>query len=282
MRQNLERALAATRESRRVEFREAFDAGSADDWRELSRDIVALANSGGGVVLFGVNRKGEPAGATVSIDRASVVAQLRQYVDSIPDLELVTATKDGRPVVALLVGEAVSPIVANDGTLLFRHGAKSAPGTTKDVAGVIERRATELRRSWLTAVRRVVQKPESFLPPEVRDSDSPDATPIRVVDDPRAPAYRVIDYDRTHPYRQKELLAALRARLPGRVLNQFDLLAVRHVHRTDERPEFTHKPMFGTRQYSEKFLSWLMAEAQRDERFFESARQKYASRIVTS
>jgi hypothetical protein len=281
MRQNLERALAATRESRRVGFREAFDAGSEDDWRTLARDVVAFANSGGGVVLFGVNRKGEPGGATISLDRATVLERVREHVDAVPDLDVVTAAKDGQPVVAVIVEEVASPIVWKDGTLLFRHGAKSEPATTKDVAAVIERRATELRRSWLTAVRRVVQKPESFLPPEVRDSDSPDATPIRVVDDPRAPAYRVIDYDKTHPYRQKELLAALRQRLPARAINQFDLLAVRHVHNTDNRPDFTHKPMFGTRQYSEKFLSWLLSEAQRDEHFFESARQKYTSRIVT-
>ena len=42
----LDRALAATRESRRIAFRRSFDAASANDWSEIVRDIVAMANSG--------------------------------------------------------------------------------------------------------------------------------------------------------------------------------------------------------------------------------------------
>ena len=54
----LERALIATRESRRIEFRERFDF---DD--DTVRDVAALASSGGGVILFGVDKHGDPTGA---------------------------------------------------------------------------------------------------------------------------------------------------------------------------------------------------------------------------
>lgn len=252
MQQNLERALVASRESRRVGFRERLDA-------EVIRDVVAMANSGGGVILFS------------DFDGAPV---------TIPDVQfqVVDAVKDSRPVVALIIEEAPVPIVLN-GIVYVRHGAKSEPATTKDLGAVIDRRVSAHRRSWLSAVRSVVRpRAQPALSQEVRDSDSPTATPIRVVTDPGAPAFRVIDYDRTHPYRQKELLAAFRERVPGRTINQFDLLSVRHAHGIDAKPEFSHKSLFGTRQYSQKFLDWLVGEAERDAAFFSDARAAYQGR----
>ena len=249
MQQNLERALAAGRESRRVAFRERFDA-------DVVKDVMAMANSGGGVILF------------FALDQSTV---------NVPDVEfeIVDAIKDSRPVVALIIEEAAMPIVLN-GIVYVRHGAKSEPATTKDLAALIERRVTAHRRSWLSAVRTVVRpRGQPPLSQEIRDSDSPTATPIRVVTDPRAPAFRVIDYDKTHPYRQKELLAAFRERVPGRSINQFDLLSVRHTHGIDAKPEFSHKSLFGTRQYSQKFLDWLVREAGADGEFFSNARAAY-------
>lgn len=206
-----------------------------------------MANSGGGVILFS-----DLDGATVSI----------------PDVEfeIVDAMKDSRPVVAIVVEEASVPIVL-DGIVYVRHGARSAPATTKDLATVIDRRISAHRRSWLSAVRSVV-----------RPVQETTATPIRVVTDPRAPAFRVIDYDKTHPYRQKELLAAFRDRVPGRAINQFDLLSVRHTHGIDAKPEFSHKSLFGTRQYSQKFLDWLVGQAKADPMFFLHARAEYQAK----
>jgi len=144
------------------------------------------------------------------------------------------------------------------------------PATTEELAKIVQRRVEAARKEWLGAVRRVVKEPE----------ERPIA--VRVVQDRRAPAYRVVDYDKTHPYRQKELLAAFRARVPEQPINQFDFLAVRTVHKTDDRPELTHKPMFGSRQYSESFLEWLVAQSKRDPQFFADARQKYRSGMLST
>jgi hypothetical protein len=128
-----------------------------------------------------------------------------------------------------------------------------------------------VRRSWLTAVKRVVH--------EERPEPATEPVPIRVVEDRRAPAYRVVDYDRTHPYRQKELMAELHNR--GWSINQFDLRAVRSVHGVDAIPDFAHKPVFGSRQYSEKFLRWLQEQAASNPRFFAEAREKFQKRSGT-
>ncbi|MGH9457137.1 MAG: RNA-binding domain-containing protein [Thermoanaerobaculia bacterium] len=295
----LDRVLAARRESRRVEFKEAFDA-SPEAWCAVVRDVVAIANSGGGAILFGVDNKGRPTGrdlsAVAGLDPARIADELHRYTDShFADFDLVEVAKDGAAVIALVIGESVTPIVFSSpgtyaadgerksafsqGAAYFRHGAKSEPGTTEDLAQAIERRVKAVRRSWLNAVAQVVKSPVGAaapaLPSEVRDSDSPTATPIRVVDDPRAPAFRVIDYDRTHPYRQKELLGAFRAARPDVAINQFDLQAVRRVYDVDANPEFTHKSLYGTRQYSPRFLEWLLEQAKSDPAFFTKAREEF-------
>jgi hypothetical protein len=254
----LDRALSAKRASRRVAFRQAFVADS-----DLAKDIVAMANSGGGIIFF-------PPDA--NLDAAAVGERVRDATGTrFTDLKIAETERGG----ALIVGAAKVPMVI-DGTIYFRHGGKSQPGTSEDLLKAIDRRVKELRRSWVKAVKQVVEAPPPpLLPREIRDSESPEATPIRIVDDPTAPAFRVVDYDKTHPYRQKEILATLHERLPGVRVNQFDFLSVRHVFNTDANPDFSHKPMFGSRQYSQKFVDWLIEQAQRNPSFFDEARQKY-------
>ena len=269
MRQNIERALAARRESRRVVFRDSF---SDDDWAKLVRDVVALANSGGGVVLFGVTRSGDASGADLTPvpGISQLVERICETTDAdFDDLEFVDAMKQGKIVRALVVGPALTPLVI-DGAVLVRHGARSAPATSADIAAAIDRRVKTAQREWLHTMRRAITEPQA------------ETARIRVVEDKNAPAYRLVDYDKTHPYRQKELLAAFRERVPDRQVNQFDLLAIRHMHHTDERPEFSHQSLFGTRQYSQKFLDWLVAQAQRDPQFFEAARAEYSRRRAQS
>ncbi|HSP16419.1 MAG TPA: hypothetical protein VLV78_16865 [Thermoanaerobaculia bacterium] len=244
----LERALAAKRESRRIAFRDSFDV----------RDLVAIANSGGGVILYG---------ADAQIDPRAVAAEIRRFTDSdFAEFEVRKLPER----VALIVGEAQTPMVSNDppGTLYFRHGKRTEPATTEDLDQAIMRR---VRRTISSALR---PRTERILPPEIRDSESPQAVPIRVVEDPRAPAFRLVDYDKTHPFRQKEVLAALQSRL-SMPINQFDIQAVRHVMHTDDNLEFAHKPVFGTRQYSAKFIDWLVEQAEKDPEFFARARGEY-------
>ncbi|MDX1529418.1 MAG: ATP-binding protein, partial [Gammaproteobacteria bacterium] len=62
----LKKALSAKRRSKYVEFRARFDIGSSEDWSLLVRDLAAMANSGGGVVLIGVEADGELSGEELS------------------------------------------------------------------------------------------------------------------------------------------------------------------------------------------------------------------------
>ena len=46
----IQKALSAKRESKYVEFKQSFDPNSAREWCEIIKDIVAIANSGAGLL----------------------------------------------------------------------------------------------------------------------------------------------------------------------------------------------------------------------------------------
>jgi predicted HTH transcriptional regulator len=57
----LERAITAQKESKHVDFKAEFDPNSRHDWCEIIKDIVAMANSGGGAILIGLKDDGKPS-----------------------------------------------------------------------------------------------------------------------------------------------------------------------------------------------------------------------------
>lgn len=302
----LEKAFAARRESRQIEFKQTFDITTKQGWCELIKDLVAIANSGGGTILFGVNSRGEPTGADLSViralDPAAIIDKVHPYIKTqFPDFEIHESEKGGHDVIAWLIEPASIPMIFvapgtypieggkqstafGRGTIYFRHGAKSESGTTEDIAKWFERRIELLRKEWLTGVRKVVTAPPGshtfILPAEAQHAEAPGATPIRVTDNPAAPEYWVIDPDKTHPFRQTELMREVRKRLPrGTRFTTHDLQCVRRVHGTRERREFTHVPMFGAPQYSQDFVNWIVAQAEADPQFFQKARALYKGAV---
>jgi predicted HTH transcriptional regulator len=45
-----------------VDFKASFDPEMAADWVELIKDVVAMANSGGGTIIIGIEDGGQPSG----------------------------------------------------------------------------------------------------------------------------------------------------------------------------------------------------------------------------
>src|SRR6266540_1926962 len=230
----LSRAAQATRSSKRVAIRERFESV------ELVRDIAAMANSGGGVIVL--------AGAA-GVDEELIHEELARYAE--PEFEAFTVeriSRNGRPATAIVVeGAKGTPLVfskqgrAGGGVAFARGGAEVA---------VVE-----------TAERDEEGRP----------------TLIRLTTDPHAPLYGQVDPDHSHPYRQKEVIREVNARLRDREVNAFDVLSVRRVHAITEetRPEFVHVPKFGSPQYSDAFVDWLVAEDNRDPQFFARAKAAY-------
>ncbi|MBU4011981.1 MAG: ATP-binding protein [Proteobacteria bacterium] len=219
----IQRSLSAKRESKYIEFKQGFDPNSPGEWCELIKDIVAIANSGGGIIIFGLDNTGIPTGNPVDsiagIDPADITNKISKYTGPV-DLEfgIRLLEKDGHSLVAIVLPPVSIPLVFQKpgtynigsgkqktafsrGTVYFRHGAKSEPGTSGDIRNVIERQLEYVRKSWLKGVRKVVKAPPgsqfvtvapvggnkeaaSIIATTVRAVNDPSATPVRLTRDP--------------------------------------------------------------------------------------------------
>jgi hypothetical protein len=276
----LGRAANATRSSKRVALRDSVD------YVELVRDVAALANSGGGVIVLD---------GIAGVDEELLHEQLGQHTEpEFEGFEVEPLSRNGRPSTVVVVeGVRNAPLVFTrtgrvggdhvafvPGGLYFRHGAKSEAATGEDVRDFIRRQLEATRTQWLANIRQVMHAPDgaevAVIETAERDEEGR-PTLIRLTTDPHAPLYGQVDPDQSHPYRQKEVIREVNARLGEGAVNAFDVLSVRRVHAISEdtRPEFAHVPKFGSPQYSDAFVEWLVAERQRDPRFFEKAKTSY-------
>ena len=287
----LQRAAKAQRESKRVAFAERFDPGLEGDWIELVTDLVALANSGGGVVVA----------AEPDLAREEIRERVSRYAaPEFDGFDVHPVVRDGETLAAIVVDHVAGvPLVFSQqgtyvdrdgkervaftrGGLYFRHGAKSETATGEDIRNFIKRQLDATRQQWLGNIRAVMHAPGgaeiAVIETAERDEEGR-PTLIRLTTDPTAPLYGQIDPDLSHPYRQKEVVREVNARLDGRSVNAFDVLSVRRIHEISEetRPEFVHVPKFGSPQYSDAFVDWLVEQDERDPQFFARAKARYVA-----
>jgi hypothetical protein len=286
----LKRAAQAARDSKRVALREGFDPRCEADWIELVKDVAALANSGGGVLVLG--RAG-------TVGRDEIDAHLTQFTTpAFHELDILPVERNGATAEALVVRDVAGGPLAFArqgayvdrsgqvhvaflrGGVYFRHGRRSEQATGEDVHEFITRQLDATRRRWLGNIRRVMHAPgtaELAIVEAAERDEEGRPTLIRLTTDPSAPLYGRLDPDRSHPYRQTEVIRELNTRLGEGAVNQFDVLSVRRVHEISEEtnPEFVHVPKFGSPQYSDAFVDWLVERSEQDPAFFSDAKARY-------
>lgn len=288
-------------ESTRVDFKAQFNPSHAQDWCEFVKDVVAMANTGGGAIVIGVNDDGTLSGsdlsAVLALDPALITDKIHKYTEQqFAGCRITKALRDGSPVAVIDVEAARMPIVFTapgtyavpggnqktafaKGTIYFRHGAKSEPGTTEDLRLVLEREIEKVKHFWTDGFAKVVAAPVgsavSVLPPEVKLEDSPGAKAIRLTTEESAPAFKAVQADMLYPYRQKELVTRINERLGSKLVTTHDVLCIRRTYGIDENPTFSYKSQWSPRQYSEAFVEWITVECQRDGEFFQKTREAY-------
>lgn len=297
----VKKALNAKRESKSIEFKESLDVTKQGEWCEIIKDVVAIANSGGGVILLGVDNQGNPNGFDVNpfiaFDTADITNKIHKYTGlQFSEFEILERKKSGYKIAAMVIEGVSIPIVFTKpgtydigggkqktafgiGTVYFRHGAKSDPGNTEDIRKAIERQLESIRKEWIKGVRKVVTAPQGakvvVAASNVKESTSPDAIPIRIVDDPKAPSYRKINYDETHPYRMKELTQRLKTELENNdIINSRIILCLRRLYNLEEKSDFCYKPTFGSLQYSELLVKWIVEQLSLNPNFLKEAKEK--------
>jgi hypothetical protein len=300
---DLEReALVATGESASIDFKGHFDPAEKSDWCELIKDIVAIANSGGGSILFGLDDDGQPTGLDCTeilrCDPADITNKLLSYTGKhFADFKLVAVQREGLRFGCLLIQAAPVPLVFvspgtyavadnkqksafSVGAVYFRHGAKSQPGTSDDLETFLKREIAAVREVWIGRLRQVVEAPLDaaihVIPSEGVRRDDESGTAIRLTNDPTAPAYRLADPNLTHPFRQKEVIAQVSSAIGASLkVSSHDILCVRRVHVVDDSPVYCYRGNFASPTYSQAFVDWLLAQYQADTLFFEKCKADY-------
>jgi hypothetical protein len=305
----LEHLPSAKKETSQIDFKSSFDPASKQDWCEIVKDLVAMANTRGGILAIGVNDDATPSSTDIShalkLDPAQITDKVASYTGvQFSRFEIKHVAYCGQTAVVILIRRSEVPLVfikpgtypvTNEkvqqktafaqGTIYFRHGAKSEPGTTDDLRKFIERRIELASRTWKKNIRRVINAPAGHkvrvVPPNMKIVPSDEAAPVRLVNDPDAPVSKFVNPDETHPFRQKELLVEVCRRLDGNAKpTSHDILCVRRVHAIDQNPNFAFYPKFGSPQYSPAFADWLAQEYAKDPGFFSRACNSYRERRV--
>ena len=230
----IDKALSARRESRQIEFKATFDPTVGAEWCEITKDIVAIANSGGGIIVFGLSSNGSPTGANVdainAIDPADLSNKITKYT-GLGDFEVEVheLQKEGNSLTAFVIPEASMPLVFErpgayevggkqktafaQGTIYFRHGSKSEPGIRNDIRHVIDRQLERIRKSWVRNVRKVVEAPpgsrisiqpthdlaHSIQAVNVRVAETGEAIPITLTRD-KGKATGTLMHEQVSPY----------------------------------------------------------------------------------
>src|SRR5438034_11755095 len=109
--------VRAKRESKTVDFKAAFDPDRVSDWCELIKDVVAMANSGGGTILLGVNNDGTctadaNALKILQTDPAVITDKIAKYTSVQFDaFTIAGGRRGGRQIAVFRVGHADLPMI---------------------------------------------------------------------------------------------------------------------------------------------------------------------------
>lgn len=308
-------ASASSQESAKLDFKASFEIKT--DWCELIKDIVAMANSGGGKILIGVSNDGIPSKSDVSVllavDLADVVNKIRAFTDvNFAALTIQAADYSGALIAEITIEAAPTPLVFGkpgnytdvigkpqcafrQGMLYVRHGPKSEPATSDDLRSIIDQKVEEHRRVMLSNLRQVIEAPanavvtiatpavEYVAAPVAAVAPDGAATPVRLVESTTAKEALLLDVNTTHPFRQKEVVDAVNNHFSGSVrFTTNDNVAIRRLHKIDGQTKFCYRPKFGSGQYSERYVHWVTDNISRDKEFLQNIRRSYHELVVAN
>jgi hypothetical protein len=296
------KCLAAKRESKAVEFKQRFEPTDAQQALEVLKDIVAIANSGGGTLAIGINNAGESCGSDVKPvlghDHAKYCDLIRKYtMQNFADFEVIERKKDDHSVAIFLINPPDTPLVFekpgtypiennrqhaafSQGTVYFRHGAKSECGTTDDLRKFISQRVREMQDQLVKGLRKVSEAPRGsqlqVVPRGTTRAGLDGALPVRMTLNPDAQGVIAVDRHEIFPYRQKDVMKRLKKVLPiGTAPNTYELQAINKVYKIAAEKDLSWQPDFSSRQYSEAFIEWIVDRISKDKKFLRKTRRRF-------
>lgn len=297
-----ERILVASTEASDLDFKLEWDYTRNADCLEIVKDVIAMANSGGGAILIGVDDNGNPVNPAYSAkhcDPAVLNDKIFKYTGIQPTfVEMGLIERGGAHFEVIWVGKADIPIpfinpgtyelpdrkqktAFGKGTVYFRHSAKSEPATYEDFRQFLERDFKSRKKFLLEGIAKVIEAPSSstisVLSGPLKMTDSLDAAAVRITTDPTAPMISVPMVDKTHPYRQKELLEKVNAHLlAGKKITTHDFLCIRRTQLIHRDLKYCYNMNWSSPRYSEACIDWIVEQITGDDAFVHRARELYA------
>jgi hypothetical protein len=298
----LAKCLTAKRESKSVEFKEQFLPTDPRQSLEVLKDIVAIANAGGGTLAVGIDNSGVATGtdvkAALNYDHAKYCDLIRKYtLQNFCEFEVIEVEKDGRSIAVFLINPPDFPLVFErpgtypiennskqitvfgQGTVYFRHGAKTETGTSDDLRKFMQHRMKEMQDQLVKGLRKVSESSRGseirVVPAGSLDHAPPAALSLRLTTDKNAQGVIAVDRDKLCPHRQKEVMKSLKERLPdGPLPSTHDLQAINRVYNISSKEQFAWKPEHSSRQYSDAYIDWVVEKIKADHDFLPHARRK--------
>jgi hypothetical protein len=211
---------------------------------------------------------------------------------------VVEADKDGHSVAIFLINPPDYPLVFErpgtyaienntkqitvfgQGTVFFRHGAKSEHGTGDDIRKFMQQRIIEMEALLLKGMRRVAESPRGskiqVVPAGTVDERPGSAISVRLTTDKSARGVIPVDRGVLCPYRKKELMIELRKRLANDLMpSPYDIQAINKVYNILSKEQFCWRPDYSSPQYSDAYVDWLVEKITGDADFLRVVREKY-------
>lgn len=286
-------------ETAKVEFKSTTDTSEARFWVQLIRSVMAMHNSGGGVIVFGLDSAGQPVGGDLTalraIDPVHISDKAKHYTDRpLPGVVREEFDKNGGTFPGWIIPAAASPVpfsrhgdVHNGqgkpeklfyaGQIYVRRGAASVPADAGDIALIAERIRNLARQEFAAQIGQFAVVPEGhtiqILPPGGVVSGSTPAGSVRITTDPNAPGAVIVDKFKTHPHNKTELVKRLLTRIPGIRITGHDIACIRKVYASEIEPkDFVWRPVRCPPQYPEEFIEWIAGRIGQDPAFLEKTR----------
>ena len=303
---HIERARKAKRESKYIEFKESFDINSMAEWCEILKDIVAIANTGGGIIIIGIQDNGKKANTDIqpilNYDSAKITDKVNKYTGTqFADFEVTELKRRNFKTAAIIIDAVYPPMIFtkpgtyntpegqhkkafSQGTIYFRHGAKSEPATSADLEVIMEREIKRRKKVWLGNIRKLIGAPSDHqvhvLPPNVKVTTEETVSPVRITTDASAPVVQLTTPDDIYKYRRTEVVDVINKKLKGHKINTYDIQAVGFVYNVYANENLTYLPSYSSPQYSDAFVDWIVDKFKKDKDFFDKARQEYYDRFI--
>lgn len=295
-------ARDSNEESDLLDFkREYSPEKKAAFWAETVKDIVAFANTRGGIILFGIEDDGTCSGIDCSklfdLDTAALTDQIRKYTGfNFQGISIVHVVRGERTYPAILVEPISIPMVFTKvgtyeyaegkqktafslGTIYFRHGSKSEPCTRDDILEKVNAELDRIRNEWLGNIRSVVEAEPGSKVIIAQTESASSGNSVRVTNDPTAPLARLPRLSDGYPHRQSDVIAAVNMRIKGLAkVNSHDIQAIKLFEdiNPENTPQFVHKPHEqASPQYTDEFVDLIVAKYHENDCYFSMCRENY-------